>query len=158
MLQTPSAAKADTRFAAKLIELTQLIPLCLRQDMPQKSNRRPAASLLCYSVRANPVGSCGPDPSFLSTMSASKKLLIKGITESGQVFRPSDWAERMCGNLCTFRNRRMYYSPLLRPVIIAGQKGVVVDPSLAELHPQLFREIIDFAEQNALQTAEYVEV
>lgn len=91
-------------------------------------------------------------------MSASKKLLIKGITESGDVFRPSDWAERMCGNLCTFRNRRMYYSPLLRPVIISGQKGVVVDPSLADSHPQLFQEIMAFAEQNALQTAEYLEV
>lgn len=77
---------------------------------------------------------------------------------AGEVFRPSDWAERMCGNLCTFRNRRMYYSPLLRPVIINGQKGVVLDPSLVESHPQLFQEIIGFAEQNELQTAEYLEV
>lgn len=91
-------------------------------------------------------------------MSESKKLLIKGITDTGEVFRPSDWAERMCGNLCSFRNRRMYYSPLLRPVIIAGQKGVVVDLSLAASHPQLYQEILGFAEQNGLQTAEYLEV
>lgn len=91
-------------------------------------------------------------------MSANQKLLIKGVTATGAVFRPSDWAERMCGNLCSFRNRRMYYSPLLRPVILDGQKGVVVDLSLASSHPQLFQEILAFAEQNGLQTAEYVEV
>lgn len=91
-------------------------------------------------------------------MTQSKKLLIKGITEAGRVFRPSDWAERMCGNLCTFRNRRMYYSPLLRPVIIDGNKGIVVDPQLAAAHPQLFQEVIAFAEQNGLQTTEYEEV
>lgn len=80
----------------------------------------------------------------------SKKIVIKGITANGKTFRPSDWAERMCGNLCSFRNRRMYYSPLLRPAIIDGIKCVYVDPELATLHPNLFLEVVNFAAQNGL--------
>lgn len=89
-------------------------------------------------------------------MNPSKKILIKGVNASGNPFRPSDWAERMCGNLCTFRNRRMYYSPLLRPAIVDGIKCVYVDPKLAEMHPKLFQEVVNFALQNGL-TQEEVE-
>lgn len=83
-------------------------------------------------------------------MSQSKKILIKGINAAGRTFRPSDWAERMCGNLCSFRNRRMYYSPLLRPAIVDGIKCVYVDPRLSELHPNLYKEVTGFAIENGL--------
>lgn len=79
------------------------------------------------------------------------KLIIKGITAQGEVFRPSDWAERMSGNLSTFRNRRIYYSPLLRPAVRDGIKCVIVDCSLKQQHPKLFEEILGFAQTNALQ-------
>lgn len=78
-------------------------------------------------------------------------LIIKGLTAGGEVFRPSDWAERMSGNLSTFRNRRIYYSPLLRPAVRDGIKCVIMDGSLAEQHPRLYAEIIDFARTNELQ-------
>lgn len=78
------------------------------------------------------------------------KLIIKGITAQGEVFRPSDWAERMSGNLSTFRNRRIYYSPLLRPAVRDGIKCVIVDTSLAAQHPKLYDEIIGFATTNDL--------
>lgn len=87
----------------------------------------------------------------------SKKLVIKGVTDDGQVFRPSDWAERMSGNLSTFRNRRIYYSPLLRPAVRDGIKCIVVDTCLADQHPKLFEEILGFARTNALLIEELAE-
>lgn len=81
-----------------------------------------------------------------------KRLILKGITAEGNKFRPSDWAERLCGNLCTFRNRRMYYSPLLRPAVIDGIKCVIVDGKLKEEHSKLLEDVLHFAEKNHLQT------
>ncbi len=88
------------------------------------------------------------------TAVGSKRYIIKGITASGAKFRPSDWAERMCGNLCSFRNRRMIYSPLLRPAVIDGVKSVIVYHELAQQHPSLFQEILDFARRNQLDIHE----
>lgn len=79
------------------------------------------------------------------------RLILKGITAEGNKFRPSDWAERLCGNLCTFRNRRMYYSPLLRPAVIENIKCVIVDPKLNLEHSELYKDILHFADKNNLQ-------
>ena len=78
------------------------------------------------------------------------RLILKGVTSDGVKFRPSDWAERLCGNLCTFRNRRMYYSPLLRPSVIDGVKCVVVNSKLNDEHPAILEEVVQFAEKNHL--------
>jgi len=80
------------------------------------------------------------------------RLILKGITPEGNKFRPSDWAERLCGNLCTFRNRRMYYSPLLRPAVIEGIKCVIVDAKLDAEHPAILKDVIHFATKNNLVT------
>lgn len=80
------------------------------------------------------------------------RLILKGITPEGNKFRPSDWAERLCGNLCTFRNRRMYYSPLLRPAVIEGIKCVIVDSKLNTEHPAILKDVIHFATKNNLVT------
>jgi len=80
------------------------------------------------------------------------RLILKGITPEGSKFRPSDWAERLCGNLCTFRNRRMYYSPLLRPAVIDGIKCVIVDSKLHLEHSEILKDVIRFAHKNNLQT------
>ena len=80
------------------------------------------------------------------------RLILKGITSEGNKFRPSDWAERLCGNLCTFRNRRMYYSPLLRPAVIDGIKCVIVDAKLNDEHSSLLSDVVHFATKNDLQT------
>lgn len=79
-----------------------------------------------------------------------RKLIIKGVTAEGRVFRPSDWAERMSGNLSTFRNRRIYYSPLLRPAVRDGIKCVIVDGSLEAQYPKLYEEVMSFATTNGL--------
>lgn len=87
---------------------------------------------------------------------SDKRFIIKGITPSGEKFRPSDWAERMCGNLCSFRNRRMIYSPLLRPAVIDGFKCVFINEALSESHPNLFKQLIEFAKKNKLEISEEV--
>lgn len=83
-----------------------------------------------------------------------KKLVIKGMTESGETFRPSNWAERMSGNLCTFRNHKIIYSPLLQPTVREGYQSIVVDMALKESNPALFEMLLDFAKTNKLTIQE----
>jgi len=80
-----------------------------------------------------------------------KKIVIEGVTESGEKFRPSDWAERMSGNLSTFRNHRIYYSPLLQPSMKDGNKCIVLDPALEKSNPALYKSILEFAKTNKLK-------
>lgn len=89
-----------------------------------------------------------------------KLILIEGVTETGEKFRPSDWAERMCGCLASFTNRRMVYSPQLRPLIDQESriKCLVIDPKLKETNPDIFNCIMKFAGENRLKIHEsYVE-
>lgn len=81
------------------------------------------------------------------------KVLI-GLRPDGSKFRPSDWAERMCGTLSTFRNRRIYYSPLLRPAVRDGIKCVIVDSDLSEKHPEISEQVLQFAALNQLQVVD----
>lgn len=79
------------------------------------------------------------------------KIIIEGVTEAGETFRPSDWAERMSGSLCTFRNRRITYSPLLQPIVKGGHKCILIDPILQESNPGLYDSIMAFARTNQLK-------
>ncbi len=78
------------------------------------------------------------------------KLIVEGMIQDGTLFRPSDWAERMSGNLSTFKNQRIHYSPLLYPCRLKGVTCLVVDMSLQESNVELFQQIIDFATTNKL--------
>lgn len=82
---------------------------------------------------------------------SEKKIIIEGVTEKGQAFRPSDWAERMSGALASFKNRRVLYSPLLQPSVHEGYKCVLLDPKLKETSPQVYQAIMDFAAENNLK-------
>lgn len=84
----------------------------------------------------------------------AQKLIIEGVTDSGESFRPADWAERMSGSLSSFRGRRILYSPLLQPAVRNGQKCVVVDQELAATHPELYKYVLEFAQENHLQMKE----
>ncbi len=79
------------------------------------------------------------------------KIIIEGVTESGEKFRPSDWAERVSGKLSTFRKRRLQYSPLLQPSIKDGHKCVVLDQKLKQSNPKLYQSILEFAHTNKLK-------
>ena len=85
------------------------------------------------------------------TDNLENKILIEGITPNGQPFRPSDWAERMSGNLSTFKKQRIHYSPLLYPTRQADCSCLLIDLSLEETNPELFKQIMDFAHINQLR-------
>jgi hypothetical protein len=79
------------------------------------------------------------------------RIIIEGITVHGKAFRPSDWAERLCGIMVTFGgNQQMRYSPYVRPVMMDGVRCVVVEPSLADIEPRAYRFLFDFARDNEL--------
>lgn len=81
-----------------------------------------------------------------------KKIMIQGVTDQGKIFRPSDWAERMSGTLASFKDSRIYYSPLLQPTINQdGYKCILLDPKLKESSPQVYQAILDFAKANHLK-------
>lgn len=82
---------------------------------------------------------------------SNAKIVIEGITQDGESFRPSDWAERMSGTLSTFRNHRIFYSPLLRPSIQNEHKCLVLDKSLKDSNPALYEHILEFARKNKLK-------
>ncbi|HQW57863.1 MAG TPA: DUF3579 domain-containing protein [Gammaproteobacteria bacterium] len=82
---------------------------------------------------------------------SNAKIVIEGVTQDGESFRPSDWAERMSGTLSTFRNHRIFYSPLLRPSIQNEHKCLVLDKSLKNTNPALYEHILEFAHKNKLK-------
>lgn len=79
------------------------------------------------------------------------KIIIEGVTQSGEAFRPSDWADRMSGKLSTFERHRIKYSPLLQPSTRDGHRCVVLDPKLKDSNPELYQSILQFAESNQLK-------
>ena|SRR6185436_17892129 len=83
----------------------------------------------------------------------SPEIVITGVTESGHQFRPSDWAERLCGMMSVFgEDSRLSYSPYLKPIMAGGIRCVVVDLQLEQLDPEAFRFLMAFARDNELKT------
>jgi hypothetical protein len=80
------------------------------------------------------------------------EFVILGVTLDGKPFRPSDWAERLCGVMAAFGgDNRMRYSPFVHPVTAAGVRCVVVDVRLEQLEPMAYRFLLNFAKDNELQ-------
>jgi hypothetical protein len=81
------------------------------------------------------------------------EFVIQGVTLDGRPFRPSDWAERLCGVMSAFGgDHRMQYSPYVHPVTAAGLRCVVVDVRLEEIEPMAYRFLLSFARENELKT------
>ncbi len=81
------------------------------------------------------------------------EFVIQGVTVDGKPFRPSDWAERLCGVMSAFgADNRMQYSPYVHPVTAAGVRCVVVDVRLEEVEPMAYRFLLSFAKDNELKT------
>ncbi|HMW17851.1 MAG TPA: DUF3579 domain-containing protein [Accumulibacter sp.] len=77
---------------------------------------------------------------------------IVGVTTAGRKFRPSDWAERLCGVLSAFgAEKKMRYSPYVGPRTYQGEKAVFVDGSLYKIEPMAYRFVLNFATDNDLQ-------
>ena len=80
------------------------------------------------------------------------EFVIQGITLDGKPFRPSDWAERLCGVMSAFGgDHRMQYSPFVHPVSANGVRCVVVDTRLESIEPMAYRFLLSFAKDNELQ-------
>ncbi len=88
----------------------------------------------------------------MNDIKKEKSVVIEGITEEGKTFRPSDWAERVSGNLATFKDCRLHYSPLLLPSVTdEGNKCVILDPILKQTNPELYESLLAFAKANHLK-------
>jgi len=90
--------------------------------------------------------------------SVAREFFIQGITAEGRQFRPSDWAERLCGVMSCFRpegsggpQAHLKYSPYVRPTLLNGVKSVVVNEALREVEPLAYHFVLDFAKDNKLQ-------
>lgn len=80
------------------------------------------------------------------------EVVITGVTLDGRRFRPSDWAERLCGVLSVFgAEKRMEYSPYVQPITVSGVKSVVVNRKLEAVEPMAFKFLMSFAQDNELQ-------
>jgi Protein of unknown function (DUF3579) len=87
-----------------------------------------------------------------------KELFILGLTNAGKQFRPSDWAERLCGVMSPYRpagrqagQQHLVYSPYCLPIVLNNVKCVVVDERLRELEPMAMNFVLNFAKDNDLQ-------
>ncbi|UGQ47490.1 DUF3579 domain-containing protein [Massilia endophytica] len=91
----------------------------------------------------------------------ASEFFILGLTTDGRQFRPSDWAERLCGVMSCFRpegsggrNAHLQYSPLVRPIMINGVRAVVVSETLREVEPMAYNFVVNFAKDNKLQVVD----
>lgn len=82
-----------------------------------------------------------------------ENFVIVGLTREGHKFRPSDWADRLCGIMSAFgSDNRMVYSPYVRPgCTLDGEKTVLVDARLYDIEPLAYKFLINFANDNHLQ-------
>lgn len=81
----------------------------------------------------------------------SKVIIIEGLTRAGKPFRPSDWVDRMCSTYASFgADRKLRYSPYLKPRLLNGVRCLAVDLKLKDINPEGFAQLMHFAEENQL--------
>jgi hypothetical protein len=91
-----------------------------------------------------------------------REVFIQGITQDGQTFRPSDWAERLAGAMSCFRPEGsaggiasyIGYSPYCVPRVINGVKCVIVNEALRDVELMAWDFVMNFARDNRLQVVE----
>ncbi len=79
------------------------------------------------------------------------EFVIQGLTKDGEVFRPSNWGERLSDMLSTTGgDGRVIYSSYVRPMMIQGVPSVVVRFSLEKADPHAFELVRQFVLANHL--------
>jgi hypothetical protein len=92
------------------------------------------------------------------TSFVAENFVILGITLTGKRFRPSDWAERLCGVMSLFGSeRRMTYSPYVQPGNRNGEKCVFVDGRIHDIEPMAYTFLVNFARDNELKVEPWPE-
>lgn len=85
------------------------------------------------------------------TATKSVEIIIEGLTRAGKPFRPSDWVDRMCSSYATFgEDKKLRYSPYLKPEVINGVRCLAVNMRLKEVSPEGFEQLMLFAHENQL--------
>lgn len=88
----------------------------------------------------------------------AENFVIIGVTQAGKKFRPSDWAERLCGVMSAFGSeRRMTYSPYVQPGDRQGDKCVFVDGRIHDVEPMAYTFLVNFARDNDLKVEPWQE-
>ena len=89
-----------------------------------------------------------------------RSFVILGVTADGRPFRPSDWAERLCGVMSGFRpagggpQAHLTYSPYVMPGMRDGVKCVIVDARIHDVEPMAYKFLDGFARDNGLRVLE----
>lgn len=88
------------------------------------------------------------------------QFYIFGKTTSGKKFRPSDWADRFCGVLSSYRPKSenlkninslcLSYSPFAQPQNYNGEKVVFINREIEKVEPLAWKFIISFINDNKL--------
>jgi len=90
----------------------------------------------------------------------SGEFFVLGITSNGKQFRPSDWAERLCGVIACYcpgfggPNAHLKFSPYVYPTVVNGTKAVVVNRALQQYEPLAYHFVVGFAKDNDLQVVD----
>lgn len=85
------------------------------------------------------------------TTQTQGEIIIEGNTREGKAFRPSDWVDRMCSTYATFgEDRKLKYSPYLKPKVVNGVRCLAVDLKLKTVNPEGYAQLMHFAEENNL--------
>jgi hypothetical protein len=103
-----------------------------------------------------------PQATEASLATKPREFFIHGVTVHGKTFRPSDWAERLCGVMSCYRpggiasgrDAFIGYSPYVRPTSINGIKCVILDERLKDVELMAFNFVMNFAKDNELQVTE----
>ncbi len=83
--------------------------------------------------------------------SVQREIIIEGLTRAGKPFRPSDWVDRMCSTYASFgEDRKLRYSPYLKPRLLNGVRCLAVDLRLKEINPEGYAQLMQFVEENHL--------
>lgn len=84
-----------------------------------------------------------------------ERLVIQGLTARGQVFRPRNWAERLCDCMATMGpGRKENFSPYVYVSYLSGVKSLIVERGLWENNPQGYNFLASFAHDNGLKVSE----
>jgi hypothetical protein len=83
---------------------------------------------------------------------AAPEVVIRGITSTGEKFRPSDWAERLYYAVASYGPyRRITFNPMVTLRIDGSTKCIAINPALRDIDSMTFDFLIGFARANDLQ-------
>ena len=82
-------------------------------------------------------------------------IIIQSNTRAGKPFRPSDWVDRVCSSYASFgEDRKLKYSPYLKPKVMDGVRCLAVDLKLKTVNPDGYAQLMHFAEENQLNVVD----